>query len=63
MIDEEEPNDHAKGYQSGRADLYEWMYDTAMEWYELGITNDKQHIALQMLLHEVDKNVYYEVKG
>ena len=51
-----------KHWNEARQGLYEWMDETAKEWYDLKIVDDKQYIALMMLLHEVDKNVYYDFK-
>lgn len=53
----------AKHWDESRQELYEWMNNTATEWHELKIVDDKQYIALLMLLHEVDKIVYYDFKG
>lgn len=52
----------AKAYDQGQQDLYEWIHSTVHEWYDLKITDDKQHIKLLELTHELDKIVYYKFK-
>ena len=52
----------AKHWDEAQQELYDWMYETAKEWYHMGIVNDKQYIGLMLLLHEVDKKVYYDFR-
>ena len=52
----------AKHWDEAQQNLYDWMDETAKEWYDMGVVNDKQYIALMMLLHEVDKKVYYDLR-
>ena len=55
-------NAMAKHWDESRQELYEWMDTTVKEWYGLKIVDDKQYIALMMLMHEVDKFVNYDFK-
>lgn len=41
-------------------ELYEFAETTAKDWYELKIVDDRQYLALVMLLHEMEKRTYYE---
>lgn len=41
-------------------ELYEFAETTAKEWYALKIVDDRQYLALVMLLHEMEKRTYYE---
>jgi hypothetical protein len=52
----------AKHWDEAQQELYDWMDETAKEWYDLKIVDDRQYIALMMLLHEVDKKVYYNFR-
>lgn len=58
-----EMNDQSKGYIAGQQDLYGWIQEIAEDWYGLKIVDDKQYIALLMLLHETEKLVYYTYKN
>lgn len=41
-------------------ELYEFAKSTAKEWYALKVVDDRQYLALVMLLHEMEKRTYYE---
>jgi len=51
-----------KSYSQGQKDIYDWMYETVEEWYELKIVNDGQMLWLKELLHNVDTQVNYEFR-
>ena len=60
MSDTEEQTQFSRGYDTGQSDLYDWLYETTEEWYSLRVVDDRQYIALQMLVHELEKKVFYE---
>ncbi len=63
MIDEEEPNDHAKGYQSGMEDLYELMQLWVAELNSVNKLTDSQLLIIEKIMNLAEKVVYYEFKG
>lgn len=56
-------DEKGKSYTQGQQDLYNWMDETIQDWYAMKIVNDGQMLWLKELLHEVDKQVNYELKG
>ena len=50
-------------HQRGQEELYQWAKETAEEWYKLKVVDAHQMVALQMLLHEMDKRASYEYMG
>ena len=56
----DEQTEFGRGFDEGQSDLYNWVYETVEEWYSLKVVDDRQYIALQMLVHELDKRVNYE---
>lgn len=51
-----------KSYSQGQQDLYNWMDETIQDWYAMKIVNDSQMLWLKELVHEVDKQVNYELR-
>lgn len=53
----DEQTDFSRGYEAAMQDLYEWTRDTSREWHSLNLITDSQMLALNDLVHEMDKKV------
>lgn len=60
---DEEMDYHAKGYEAGSRDVYEAILDWYSQYDFSGesLTNS-QKIAIERLMHYLDKKIYYERK-